>query len=277
MLRVTHGWVGFERDGREAYIPQGAVAPTRAGSGTRHAALRGRAGRIRRGADDARLAAPPSEPRRAAALDLVLANARRRDALTLWHLLTRGAPEERARVYDRLAALAPPPRRRHPRAVLAGDRRALDRWWDRLGIDTSSWWRLSRRSGNVAFRTDTDAQPPQARSSPSAPPPAAPTAGRKGGRLHLSLRHAGPGRPGALVATATSAPDAPHVIERMREVLVAAGSSLEQVVAVTVYLTSADGFPRDERGLPGLLAEGPADQDNRGHRPWSCPSASKSR
>ena len=25
LLRVTHGWVGFERDGREAYIPQGAA------------------------------------------------------------------------------------------------------------------------------------------------------------------------------------------------------------------------------------------------------------
>src|SRR5512134_3309350 len=33
-----------------------------------------------------------------------------------------------------------------------------------------------------------------------------------------------------------------RVIERMREILVAAGSSLEQVVAVTVYLKSAGDF-----------------------------------
>ena len=41
LLRVTHGWVGFEREGRETFVPEGAVcdrAPTRA----RYAALRGR-------------------------------------------------------------------------------------------------------------------------------------------------------------------------------------------------------------------------------------------
>ena len=37
-LRVTHGWVGFERDGREAFIPQGAMCATRRASGpARHA------------------------------------------------------------------------------------------------------------------------------------------------------------------------------------------------------------------------------------------------
>ena len=33
---------------------------------------------------------PADDPGRAAALDFVLAHARRRDAMTLWHLLTRG-------------------------------------------------------------------------------------------------------------------------------------------------------------------------------------------
>ena len=33
LLRVTHGWVGFERDGRETYVPEGAVCATRADRG----------------------------------------------------------------------------------------------------------------------------------------------------------------------------------------------------------------------------------------------------
>src|SRR5262249_40715698 len=42
-------------------------------------------------------------------LDTVLNEARKRDSLTLWHLLYRVAPTDRARVYDRLAELVPPP------------------------------------------------------------------------------------------------------------------------------------------------------------------------
>ena len=47
---------------------------------------------------------------------------------------------------------------------------------------------------------------------------------------------------GALVGKGDVAAQTRRVIERMREVLVSAGSSLEQVVSVTVYLTSASDF-----------------------------------
>ena len=89
--------------------------------------------------------APSSDPRRAAAFDLVLSTARRRDALTLWHLLTRGSLEERSRVYDRLATLAPPPDGVTRELVLDGNRLALDKWWDWLGIEVSTWWRLFKK------------------------------------------------------------------------------------------------------------------------------------
>ena len=75
----------------------------------------------------------------------MLSSARRRDALTLWHLLTRGSLEERGRVYDRLAALAPPPDGVTRELVLDGNRPALDKWWDSLGIDVSTWWRLFKK------------------------------------------------------------------------------------------------------------------------------------
>jgi hypothetical protein len=144
LLRVTHGWVGFERDGREAYIPQGAVCATRPGIGPGtpryEDAPSGYAEALAVldfGAAD--------DPRRAAALALRVSQARRRDALTLWHLLARGTAAERARVYERLASLAPPPRAATAARVLAGDRDALAAWWDSLEVETGTWWRLLKK------------------------------------------------------------------------------------------------------------------------------------
>ena len=109
--------------------------------------------------------AQPDDPRRAAALDLVVSTARRRDVLTLWHLVSRGTPAERHRVYDRLATLAPPPSGVTREAVVGGDRRALNRiggvrWVSR----PPRGGRSSRRSGDrshasarpssLAWRTD---------------------------------------------------------------------------------------------------------------------------
>jgi len=144
LLRVTSGWVGLERDNRATYIPQGAVCPTRVdrGPGTpRYEDAPSGYGEALMILDFAEAA----DSRRAAALDLVLATARRRDALTLWHLLTRGSLDERGRVFDRLSALAPPPDGVTRDLVLRGDRTALDRWWDWLGIEVSSWWRLFKK------------------------------------------------------------------------------------------------------------------------------------
>ena len=144
LLRVTDGWVGFESAGREAFIPKGAMCATRPGIGPgtpRYEDAPSGYGEALDtidfgGSDDAR---------RAAAYDLVLSRARRRDALTLWHLLSRGNREERARVYDRLAELAPPPSGVTREQILRGDRGELAYWWDTLGVETGTWWRLLKK------------------------------------------------------------------------------------------------------------------------------------
>jgi hypothetical protein len=144
LIRVTLGWVAFEHDGRQAFIPEGAVGATRpgAGPGTPHyedapSGYGEALAVLDFGAKE--------DPRRAASLDLVLATARRRDALTLWHLLAHGTLDERARVYERLAALSPPPSGVTRDAVLRGERPALAQWWDALGIDNRTWWRLWKK------------------------------------------------------------------------------------------------------------------------------------
>jgi hypothetical protein len=144
LLRVTSGWVGFESDGREAFIPQGAMCATRPriGPGTP------RYEDAPSGYAEALTIldfGEPDHPGRAPALDLILSRARRRDAITLWHLLSRGTPDERARVYDRLAVLAPPPAGVMRDAILRGERGALDVWWDSLGVETGTWWKLLKK------------------------------------------------------------------------------------------------------------------------------------
>jgi reactive intermediate/imine deaminase len=67
------------------------------------------------------------------------------------------------------------------------------------------------------------------------------TAVKAGGFIYLSGTLAQDDK-GALVADGDVAAQTRRVIDRMREVLVASGSSLEQVVAVTVYLSSAKDF-----------------------------------
>jgi hypothetical protein len=144
LLRVTHGWVGFERDGREAYIPQGAVCATRRdrGPGT----PRYEDAPSGYGPALTLLDFGPAEPSgRSEALTLILSQARRRDALTLWHLMSRGSDDERARVYDRLAALAPPPASVTRELAIGGDRDALALWWDSLGLETGTWWTLLKK------------------------------------------------------------------------------------------------------------------------------------
>ena len=56
-------------------------------------------------------------------------------------------------------------------------------------------------------------------------------------------------RPGDVAPKGDVKGQTTRVIERMRAVLTAAGSSLEQVVAVTVYLKSGERLRGDERGL----------------------------
>ncbi len=140
-LRVTLGWVGFELDGRESLVPRGAVCTTRPGRGpgTPHF-------------EDARegfraaLASLDEHgtPADAEVLDRLLREARPRDALSLWHLLSRLDRPSAAKVYDRLAALAPPPPQASRDLVLAGDRPALDAWWDSLGLAPVSRYRELR-------------------------------------------------------------------------------------------------------------------------------------
>jgi hypothetical protein len=127
LLRVNAGWVALALNGRESVVPAGAACATRPGTGPGTPYFEDA------GQDfvDA-LSRLDFEQGGDAALDAVLAAARTRDTLTLWHLLPRVPGDARARVYDKLTSLSPPPDGVTREAVLALEPHALAAWKERL-------------------------------------------------------------------------------------------------------------------------------------------------
>jgi hypothetical protein len=132
LLRVALGWVAFVWHGRESIVPAGAACATRppVGPGTPYfedapPALRSTLTRF------------DFEQGGRAALDVILAQARRRDALTLWHLLPRVAETDRGLVYDRLTALVAPPPDVTRDGMLRLDPEMIDRWET---VIEQTWW-----------------------------------------------------------------------------------------------------------------------------------------
>ncbi|MCI0418122.1 MAG: FecR domain-containing protein [Acidobacteria bacterium] len=136
-LQVTAGWVAFELNGRESFVPAGAICETRprVGPGTPYY-------------EDAPAALIESlekfdfENGGSRMLETVLSQARKEDAFTLWHLLSRVTEADRSSVYERLAVLVAAPAEVTRDGILRLDRGMLDLWWNALSEDDASWFRI---------------------------------------------------------------------------------------------------------------------------------------
>jgi FecR protein len=145
LVRTSMGWVGFKLNGHESFIPAGAACATRpkVGPGTPYfedASTEFRAALTRFDFENS------TPQQREGDVAIVLSEARKRDALTLWHLLARVDDEQRVLVYDRLSKLAPPPASVTREGILRLDQPMLDLWWNELGFDDISVWRHWERS-----------------------------------------------------------------------------------------------------------------------------------
>jgi hypothetical protein len=148
-VRTSLGWVGFKLNGHESFIPAGAACATRprVGPGTPYfedAPAEFRAALARFDFEDS------TPQQRTRDLAIILAQARKRDALTLWHLLARVDEGWRILVYDRLGRLAPPPASVTKEGILRLNQPMLDLWWNALGFDDISVWRHWERSWSGA-------------------------------------------------------------------------------------------------------------------------------
>ncbi len=133
LLRVETGWVAFQSHGHESFIPAGAECPTRQRQGPGIPFCED--------APEAFTAALAAyEAGDEAALARVLALARPRDGLTLWHLLGRIPAAARGVVFDRFAQLVGAPRELRAGAI-RGDAKTLDLCWNALDLEDTGWWR----------------------------------------------------------------------------------------------------------------------------------------
>jgi len=125
-LRVTSGWVVLQLKDRESIVPAGAVSQTRKGVGPGTPYFIDATSAF----IDAVKTLDDSDipPRRSYAISTLVDQARPRDTLTLWHLLPRVNEEERGRLYDKLAVLAPPPAGVTREGILQLDPQMLETW-----------------------------------------------------------------------------------------------------------------------------------------------------
>ena len=140
LVRTSLGWVGFKLNGHESFIPAGAACETRPKTGPGTPYFEDASQKFRYAL--ARFDFEDNTPQqRADDLTIVLDESRKRDALTLWHLLVRVEEKQRLLVYDRLVELAPPPADVTKEGILRLNQPMLDRWWNELGFDDISVWR----------------------------------------------------------------------------------------------------------------------------------------
>lgn len=136
LVEVSVGWVAFESNGRESFIPATAACVTRPGKGPGipyyQDASQALIDALHRFDVDA------DQP----AIGVILSEARPRDAISLWHLLRRVAPADRGRVYDRLAQFITIPPDVTREGVLSASPQMIDALWNTLDLGNTSWWRM---------------------------------------------------------------------------------------------------------------------------------------
>jgi hypothetical protein len=139
LLTVEYGWVAFQWRKIESFIPAGAACTTRRfrGPGTPH--FLDAPAALTTALDQFDLTASDD------ALRTILSAARQRDALTLWHLLSRTQGEQRVKVVDGFLARVDLPSGVDRNAILSGDRKSTDAAWDALRLGNTNWWREGKR------------------------------------------------------------------------------------------------------------------------------------
>lgn len=138
LLHVTAGWVALQLRDRESMVPVGATCATRPGLGPGTPYFDDASEAFRTALAKLDFEKDKDVERKVTPLDTVLAEARHRDTLTLWHLLYRVEGKDRELVFERMAALAPPPKDVTRDGVLQLDEKMLHLWKGYLEMSWSN-------------------------------------------------------------------------------------------------------------------------------------------
>jgi len=131
-LRVTLGWVALQLRDRESVVPAGAACVTRPGIGPGTPYFEDSSETLR--ASLSQFDFPADQSSQKAALEIILREARPRDAMTVFYLLSRVQGTERERVYDRLAVLVAPPDGVTRDGMLNLNPQMMGLWQGKLGL-----------------------------------------------------------------------------------------------------------------------------------------------
>jgi hypothetical protein len=144
LVRVDAGWVQFELGDQQSVVPAGAEAITRPNLGPGTPCFQDARPEFK-----AALAtfdtSPEGSDARARAIDVLLANARPRDAITLMSLLPKVDRPQRDRVLDVLARFVPIPKGVTREQILDLQMKAMDRYWRELGLGNPKSWLMHWR------------------------------------------------------------------------------------------------------------------------------------
>ncbi len=126
-LHVTRGWVSFQWKGLESLVPAGASCRTRTKAGPGIPYFDDAPENLKEALDMFAFGKTSGDM-----LSIILAESRQRDTLTLWHLLSRVAPGDRRRVFDRMTALTPLPAGVSREKAIELDPQTLTHWREEL-------------------------------------------------------------------------------------------------------------------------------------------------
>ena len=153
LLHVTSGWVALQLKDRESMVPAGAACATRPGIGPGTPYFEDASQTFRTALTKLDFEREDTNWSKIPALNLVLMEARPRDTLTLWHLLYRVEGKDRELVFERMAALAPPPKDVTREGVLQLDDKMLHLWKGYLENSWSNDSGLKKTWVNIWTRT----------------------------------------------------------------------------------------------------------------------------
>jgi hypothetical protein len=132
LLKVQTGWVAFQAGPLESFIPAGAACRTKPGRGPGLPYFEDSSSSFQAAVSGFERSGERSD------LEAIVRDARRQDALTLWHLIVRTSGADRQRVVQRFASLVPGA---DVAGLEAGNRTAIDNAWNLLGLGQTEWWR----------------------------------------------------------------------------------------------------------------------------------------
>jgi predicted anti-sigma-YlaC factor YlaD len=127
LLRVTRGWVSFDRNGIESLVPAGASVRTMPEAGPGVPYFDDSTDKMKQALERFGVEKSTDD-----VLGTILAESRVRDTLTLWHLLSRVQGADRQHVFDRMVALTPLPVSVTREKAMQLDPRTLQHWREEL-------------------------------------------------------------------------------------------------------------------------------------------------